>query len=292
MSISAPAVFRAVYERRSFSHAARELGLDSSVVSRRVRGLEERLGVALFFRTTRTVRPTEAGERYYERVAPALDALAEAELEVAGGSSLRGRLRIAAPGALGRHRVAPVARCFAQEHPGVDIHLFFSDRRLDLVAEGIDLAVRVGEPREAGLVVRRLGVSPQVLVAAPSYLRAHAPLDGGTLAALAGHSVVLRMEDGRLLDVRSRLPPALRAQVRLGMACDELDTTVDAVLHGLGLAMLPRWRVEAELATGALEQVDLGLPDFAAPLYAALPAGRQTTRRARAFLEQLVAALQ
>jgi DNA-binding transcriptional LysR family regulator len=280
-------VFRSVFERRSFSAGARALGLDPSAASRRIRALERRLGVALFVRSTRRVAPTEAAEELYDRVSPALDAIAEAELAVSdGGDALRGPVRVAAPGSLGRLRVAPVVHRFARAHPQVRVHLLLSDRRIDLIEDRIDLAVRVGPPRGTSHPTRRIGTSAQWVVAAVEYLAGRPPLEQG----LVGHAVVLRVQDGVLIDVREGQPEEVRRQVPVAFASDDLGAVADAVRAGLGIAVLPRWLVADEVAAGELARLPLGPDRIEAPVFAVLPRGRRTPARVRALLDDLVEA--
>jgi len=290
MSLDELSLFREVYERRSFTGAARALGIDPSVVSRRVRKLENRLAVALFLRSTRSVSPTDAAEDFYRRIAPALDVIEEAELSAtAGGEVLRGPLRVAAPSALGRHRVAPVVHTFCARHPDVEVCLMLSDRRIDLVQEGVDIAIRVGTPRGASLVIRKLGTSAQWLVASPAYLAGMSPIR--TAADLAGHRMVLRIE-GSLIDYRDNLPEPIRASVGVAFVTDDQGANADAVRAGLGIGVLPAWLVSGDVAAGRLVRPRIGTASFAPPVYAVLGAGRQATGRARALLADLVASWQ
>ncbi|MEQ1564157.1 MAG: LysR substrate-binding domain-containing protein [Myxococcota bacterium] len=280
--------FVQVFEQRSFSAAARALAVDPSVVSRRVRALEDRLGVPLLQRSTRRVEPTAAGEDLYERVAPALRALHDAALEVGSGAdALRGRVRVSAPGALGRLRVAPAVFTFVAAHPEVRVDLRLSDTRVDLVQERIDVAIRVGEPRGAGLVTRSLGVSPQVLVASPAYVERRGPV-----RSLDGHDIVLREEGGVTLDDLPTLPGGHpKPSWRVALTTDEVEVAAAAVAAGLGVGILPLWLVREELEQQRLVRVSLPLDPGHVPMYAALPAGRRTPRRVRALLEHLERAL-
>lgn len=279
-------IFVVVYERGSFTAAARSLGLDPSVVSRRIRALERSLRAPLFHRTTRAMTPTDAATAFYERVAPALAEIREARLELGDGiGGLRGVLRVAAPGALGRVRVAPIAHAFAEEHPEVVFDLRFSDRQQDLIRERIDLAIRVGSPSQDGQIVRRLGLSEQWIVAAPRYLERH-PAD----ARLEDHRVLLPVFGGRVLDLRPWLGPAA-TKLDVRMISDDLSSLADAVRAGLGLAGLPRWLVEPDVERGALVRLPLLDREISFPIYAVLVHGRHTSRRAHAFLEALVRAL-
>ncbi|MBX2800436.1 MAG: LysR family transcriptional regulator [Myxococcales bacterium] len=285
--IDALQLFVEVFEKRSFTAAARALGLDPSVVSRRIRRLEDTLGTPLFRRTTRAFDATADGQSFYERVAPALAQIREAELELGSPEGhLRGPLRVAAPAALGRARVAPVAHAFARRHPDVTLELLFSDRRVDLVREGVDLAVRVGTPSDPGQIVRRLGLSEQWVVASAAYLAEH-PLG----ASLAGQKVVLRIEDGQLIDLRAYLAPEQQAGVEVALVTDDLQAVADAVKADLGIAGLPRWLVERDVAAGTLVRLPLGPTDLRIPIYAVLVHGRRATKRTRALVDALSEAL-
>lgn len=282
-------LFCEVYERRSFTAAARTLRLDPSVVSRRVRRLEARLGVALFRRSTRAVSPTDAAEAFYLRVAPALASIKEAELAAStGGAVLRGSVRLAAPAALGKHRVGPIVHRFSAAHPEVTVTLLLSDRRIDLIQERIDIAIRPGDPGGSSQVVRLLGKSPQWVVASAGYLRRHPmPKEGGL--ALEGHKVVLWIQGGEVSDFRSALPEPARSTLGVGFLSDDIGAIADAARAGLGIAVLPSWLVSPDVEAGRLVRLPLGPASIEAPIYAVLPLGRQSTGRARALLEALVA---
>jgi DNA-binding transcriptional LysR family regulator len=270
--------FRAVYERRSFAAAAASLAVDPSVVSRRIRGLEKRLDVALFARNTRTVTPTPPADAFYPRVVEALTTLAEAQSELASWDGvLRGKLRVSAPAELGRIVVGPALHAFLDEHPGVQADLLLGDARIDLLRERIDLALRVGVDPPETAVVRRLGDSPQVVVASPAYLaRNPGP----------GHALVLRSDRGQLIDIREHAPEALRPSLSIRMVTDDLRACYDATVAGVGVSALPLWLARSDLATGRLRE--LGLPRFhGVTTYLELPAGRRTHAVARAFIEAL-----
>ena len=286
-TIDALRLFVEVFDKQSFTAASRASGLDPSVVSRRVRRLEDELGVALFRRTTRAVTPTDAARRFYERVAPALDEIREAELELGSPEGLlRGPLRVSAPGAFGRVRVAPVAHAFAERHPEVTVELRLSDKRVDLVREGIDVAVRVGTPSDPGQVIRRLGHSEQWVVASATYLARH-PIE----RSLAGQSVVLRIEDGSLIDFRRHVAAEDRNQIRVAMVTDDMGAAADAVRAHQGIGGLPRWLVQEDVASGDLVRLPMGPTDLRIPIYAVLVLGRRATQRTRAFVDALADAL-
>ncbi|MEL6348226.1 MAG: LysR family transcriptional regulator [Myxococcota bacterium] len=280
--------FCEVFERRSFSAAARALGIDPSVVSRRIKALENEMNVALFYRSTRAVSATAAADAFYSRIAPALRVIAEAELAVrSGNDQLRGSIRVAAPVALGRARVGPVVHRFCLAHPEVRVELLLADRHIDLLEEGVDLAIRPQEPGMGSLIVRRIAVSEQWVVAAPEYLRSRTPLTTDP-TALAGHSVVLRRTGGSLLDFRAWLPESVRDQIGVSFISDDMGAIADAVIAGLGFGVVPRWLAEPGCEAGLLVRIPIGPQDLKVPVFAVLPAGRRSTARTRALLDALV----
>lgn len=279
--------FLRVVEHGSFARAADGLGVQASAVSRRVAALEAQLGVPLLQRTTRRLSLTTAGQELFERAGPAVAALLEAADEVRrADSALVGPIRVSVPGALGRRRIAPALFAFAQAHPGVQLDLRVSDARLDLVAERIDLAVRIGKPSEPGFVTRTLARSPQRLVVpvglvgllegAVGLLEGAAPME-----ALGRLPRVVRREGGQLID----LPGAERAPV---MVCDDVETVAAAVVAGLGFAVLPEWLARS---LEGVRVLDVALPVGDGLLVAVLPAGRRPPRRVRALVEFLVGAV-
>jgi DNA-binding transcriptional LysR family regulator len=269
--------FLRVVEHGSFARAAEGLGVQASAVSRRVAALEAQLGVPLLQRTTRRLSLTTAGQELLERAGPAVASLLEAADEVRrADSALVGPIRVAVPGALGRRRIAPALFAFAKAHPGVQLDLRVSDTRLDLVADRIDLAVRIGKQSEPGMVTRVLARSPQRLVAPVGLLGL---LEGAAgLAALGRLPRVVRREGGQLLD----LPGAERAPV---MVCDDVETVAAAVVAGLGFAVLPEWLARSLEGVRVLE-VEVPVGDGV--VVAVLPAGRRPPRRVRALVEFLV----
>ncbi len=174
-------IFTRVVERGSLSRAARDLGITQPTVSKALSALERSLSTQLVLRTTRTLAVTDAGRRYYERARQALGTLEDARAEIAETTAPAGTLRVHAPVVLGEFILAPAAVAFQQAHPRVRFHLTFLDQFVDLVAEGADLAIRLGTVTDASLVYRRLGTMRRVLVASPALLAARGvpkePLD-------------------------------------------------------------------------------------------------------------------
>lgn len=251
MDLNRIALFLAVYRARSFSVAARERGLAPSSAARAVAALEEELGVRLFQRTTRRVAPTEAGTRFARRVAPLVeDVIAVAE--DAGETERRpsGRVRATASVALGQIALAPRLPAFFARYPDVSLELILSDRPLDLLADGLDIAVRHGPLPDSGFIARRIASAHYRLVAAPAYLK--------TLPRLATPDDLAR---ARLLNFA--FPAFAQWRFQRGRARRVLDiapvlaaTNASALLAatraGLGVALLADWTVAADLASGAL----------------------------------------
>jgi DNA-binding transcriptional LysR family regulator len=272
--------FLRVVEHGSFARAAEGLGVQASAVSRRVAALEDLLGAPLLLRTTRRLSLTAAGQELAERAGPAVIALIEAADEVRrADTALTGPIRLSVPGVLGRRRIVPALFEFARAHPGVLLDLRVSDARIDLVAERIDLAVRVGKPTEPGFVTKVLARSPQRLVAPLGLVEAlAAPLD---VAAVGRLPRIARREGGQVID----LPDAARPPV---MICDDVETVAAAVVAGLGLAMLPDWLAQTLPKVRLLE---MPFPVMEGQIVAVLPAGRRPPRRVRALLDFLSGAL-
>src|SRR5216684_255151 len=176
-------------ETGSFSRVARELGVSQPSISRMVASLEARLGVKLLLRTTRHVTLTEAGRVFLERAQQILSDLDDAENAARGMDSLRGTLRVALSGAFGTREVIPRLPSFAAQHPKLRIELLMSDRTEDLIAEGADMALRLGPLADSGFGVRLLGKAPRLVIAAPAYLEKRGTPK--TPAELSSHDCIL-----------------------------------------------------------------------------------------------------
>ena len=282
--------FVAVATRGSMTAAAQAEGVAPAVIGRRIDALEERLGVKLMVRTTRRLTLTHEGSAFLEDCGRVLADLASAEASVsAGGVKASGHVRITAPGGFGRRHVAPLVPGFLAQHPEVSISRTLSDRVIDLVNEGYDCAVRVGDLPDSSLISVRLADNRRLCVAAPAYLaRAGVPqhplelMRGGheclTLSSEASQSRGWAFTiDGTVQHLR---PPG------------RLDCTDGQVLHawclaGLGLAWRSTWEVEADLAAGRLASV---LDAHAAPpngIYAVLPHVRHLPLRVRLWIDFL-----
>ena len=259
--LEAWAIFAAVVEHRSFSAAAQAIGVNKATVSKAIARLESRLGQSLFHRTSRRLALTEAGKPLAEHARRLLDqALAAEEAARDGAAGLAGRIRVAAPLGFGVANVAPLIAGFLRDHPDVEIDLQLSDARVDIVAEGFDVALRIADLADSSLRARRLGDIRSHLVAAPAYLARHgAPAHPADLSRhrLFGYTNVAgpwRFRDaaGEEVVVAARGPLATNAG----------EAILPALLAGLGVARLPGFIVGPHLVTGALVEL---LPDWPAP---------------------------
>jgi DNA-binding transcriptional LysR family regulator len=281
---AAMSAFVRVVESGSFSAAARQLRLGQPAISKTIAALEARLGVRLLLRSTRGLTPTEAGLRYYERAKASLEEADEAELAARGsGRGLGGVLRVSAATTFARLHVVPRLGTFLDAHPELSIDLVLDDRTIDLVEEGIDVALRMGDLPDSAATARRLGSSPRSVVASPAYLarkgRPSSPAD------LAGHEVVAytqgRFGTWTFQKGSAEISVAVSGRVRVSSA----EGTRAAVLAGLGITIASEWMFAPELASGAAERL---LPDWALPavdLWALFPTGRLASSKARAFAD-------
>jgi DNA-binding transcriptional LysR family regulator len=280
--------FVSVANRGSLTAAAQAEGVAPAVIGRRIDALEERLGVKLLLRTTRRISLTHEGSAFLEHAQRILSDLANAEASVGeGGVKASGHLRITAPAGFGRRHVAPLVPRFQSLHPEVSVSLNLSDRVVDLVNEGFDCAVRVGDLPDSSLVSVRLADNRRLCVAAPAYLkRAGTPAHPSELLrhrclSLSSDASQLRgwafTIDGQVTHVRPGGP----------LDCNDGQVLHDWCLQGLGIAWRSTWEVAREVATGRLVAV---LEDFAAPpngVYAVIVQRKHLPLRVRLWIDYL-----
>jgi len=277
-------------ETGSFSRVAREFGVSQPSVSRMVANLEARLGVKLLLRTTRQVSTTDAGAALLERARHVLGELDDAMDAARGVDSLGGALRVAMPGAFGTREVIPRLPGFLAQHPQLRIELLISDRTDDLVAEGVEMALRLGHLPDPGFGARRLATASRFAVAAPAYLaqRGHPR----TLADLSGHDCIVGPGfSGRSgwSFRRSGAVTSLTVEGRVKVASAE--GVIACVKAGLGIAVASQWMCRAELATGELVPI---LHDYQldpVEVHAVYPGGRRPSIKVRAFSDYLAVQL-
>ncbi|WP_426390687.1 LysR substrate-binding domain-containing protein [Variovorax sp. R-27] len=282
--------FVAAAEAGSFALAAQRLHVTRSAVAKSIARLEARLNTRLFLRTTRSQSLTEEGHGYYERCRRVLAELEAAEAVTdAARSTASGLVRLSMPAMLGRLKVGPLLLALARRHPQLSLELSFNDRRVDLVEEGLDLAIRSGELADsAELAARPVGMQWMALCASPAYLHEHghpANIDDlkepheAVLYARDGQISSWRFHDteGRLVDVT--LPSRLR--------CDSAEVLLEAAIGGMGLARLPAWLAADALAAGTLVRVFDEPRPFGFALHVIRPRSRYLPLKTRVVIDWL-----
>jgi DNA-binding transcriptional LysR family regulator len=271
----------------SFAGAARLIGASPSAVSKSVARLEQRLGVRLLQRSTRTLSPTSDGAAYYEHVAPHLLAIEEAGDVVQAHGNVRGALRVTVPTTFGRPLISAWAGSFLEHYPDIKLDLSVTDRRVDLIREGFDLAVRIGELEDTNLIGRSLGVLRYVLGASPAYLqRRGIPQSVNDLKrhACLRHLLAGRPQPFTFADGARIVPDG-------PFDSDDAQSLIEAAVKGVGIMQFMRLAIEDELAAGRLNIVLPDIPMFTTPIHVLHPFGRRLPLRARLFIDFLVEAL-
>lgn len=286
----AMALFVRIVKSRSFTQAANELAIPRATATLGIQQLENRLGVRLLERTTRQVRPTVEGQAFFERCLNLLAELEEAEATLSPvASNPRGVLRVELHGTHASHIVLPRIDEFRALYPRLELIVTSGDRRVDLVGEGIDCAVRGGVPGDSTLVARRLAVLPQVICASPGYLARMGVPDKPE--ALNHHHAVRFVSGHAAPD--SKLDLVVDGQIvsfdtQGWLTVNDAENYVVGGLRGCGLIQLPRFHVEAALERGELIEVlsDWEKPDL--PIHVVYPHRRQLSPRVRVFIDWLV----
>ncbi|ATQ57707.1 LysR family transcriptional regulator [Paracoccus yeei] len=287
--LSGVTVFVQVAETRSFVAAGRMLGISASAIGKSVARLEQRLGVRLFHRSTRSVALTAEGALFLERCRRILAELEAAELELSQASAApRGRLRVSLP--LVSSLVLPVLGDFMQAYPEVELDLDFTDRMVDVIEEGFDAVIRTGEPADSRLSARRLGRFRRHLVASPDYLaRRGVPQ---TPADLTGHSCLhYRFPNSGKLetwDIR-RHDGEPELHLPTSMICNNIETRMCFALQGLGIAFLPDFAIHPQLADGRLVPVLTDHLESTGVFHVLWPASRHPSPKVRALVDFLCA---
>lgn len=276
----------------SFAAVASQLGVARSVVTRQIAALEAHLGVKLMARTTRRLTLTSAGAAYLAQCRTILDLVDTAEADLMEARlTPRGRLRIGLPLSFGLTRIAPLLPAFLQRYPDIDLAIDFTDRRLDLLDEGIDLSIRIAARLAPGDVARKLGESRLLTVAAPDYLARHGhPAHPAELSAhrCLGYSPKANNPSWSFrIDGRAQsIYPPFRLQANNG------DALREAATQGLGLTVLPDFIVADALARGALVTVLEAFEPAPLGIYALLPGNRYLPQRVRVLLDFFAAQLE
>ena len=281
-------VFCNVARRSSFSGAATELGISPAYVSQRVSALESALGAALFHRTTRRVVITQAGETAYAWARRVLEAADSLHQEVTGSKkSLSGVLRVSTSLRLGRNHVSQILALLSKRYSELEIWLELVDRRVDLLAEGFDVDIRMGEVDEPHLVAHQIATNARVLCAAPSYLKRRGQPQ--SLAELARHDCLLYRERHQTFGVWRMQGPHGAESVKVAgpMGSNHSDIVRNWTLDGRGITLLASWDVAAELREGSVRRV---LPGYHQPadVWAVTPARLDNSVKLRVCVEFLV----
>lgn len=278
-------IFALVVATGSLSAAGRERGLSPAAVSKRLRALEENLGARLLQRTTRKISLTEAGQSYFERIEALLVGMEEAEAAAVRRTEfVRGVLKVSAPTSFGRMHIAPHINDFMNDHPDLKVNLQLSDAFVDIVGEGYDLAIRIGELDDSSLVAHKLAAVRRILCASPDYLAANGI--PSHLADLADHTCLpphnndtWRLEGPEGLVIWHPTGP---------LRSNSSEVIREAVISGAGIALRSTWDVGPELVSGKLVQV---LPAFEGSrnigIHAVFASRRFVPAKVRAFIDFL-----
>ncbi len=288
--LEAMRLFVRVVETGSFSAVAREANIGQPAVSKQIAALETYLRAQLLHRSSRSLGLTESGLIYYEAALRVLTDLDDVEQAVGRGATQpAGLLRVALSAGFGRLVVVPLLASFHARYPDIVTDLIVSDRYVDLVEEGIDVAIRLGDLDDSSVIARRVGVSPRMTVATPAYLeRTGAPatpfdLDRHACIAFTFHRQrrdwVFAGPDG---PIRHTPKGPLRA--------NDAENIRAAVLADIGIAQAPRWLFAAELVNGAVREILPGFPAERPPIHAVYPPGRKPASRVRVFIDHIAEA--
>ena len=288
-SLNGFVVFVQVAETRSFVAAGRLLGVSASAVGKSIARLEEKLGVRLFHRSTRSITLTAEGSLFLARSRRILAEIEAAELELSQTSAVpRGRLRVSLP--LVSSLVLPVLGEFMRKYPEIELDLDFTDRMVDVIEEGFDAVVRTGDPVDSRLTARRLGTFRFLVVAAPDYLTQRGipqiPVD------LMQHTCLHYRfpNSGKLEPWALRLPPGEpELPLPTSMICNNIETRVCFALQGLGIAYLPDFSIREQLAEGQLQPILTDYVERSGVFYVLWPASKHPSPKVRALVDFLCA---
>lgn len=280
-------VFAKVVAAGSLSAAARDLGVSTAVVSRRLAALEARLGVRLVNRTTRRLSLTDEGASYHEACARILAEVADADAAAAAQRvEPQGLLKVALPASFGHKHIAPLVPPFAARYPKIELLFSLSDRTVNVIAEGYDVAVRIGELEDSSLAARKLAPNRRVVCASPQYLARHAA--PRVPADLQDHNCLTTTD--LQMNWEYKGPDGKRGVVRIAgrYACDNWEVLREWALAGLGVALKSTWDVRRQLGEGSLVAL---LPGYTfgadVSIYAVYPHRRHLPAKTRVFIDYL-----
>lgn len=282
------AVFRRVVEAKNFSAVARETNMSQSTVSKHIAALEERLGTKLLNRSTRSLKLTEAGKEYYHHCIRILNDFQEAEASVGKGKiKPTGNLRITTSAAFGRTFILPNLGEFLARYPEINVDLLFNDDYMDLVKEGIDLAIRIGPLADSNLIARKIGSGPRVVVAGGDYLVKHGrpkkPAD------LVKHDCLLyslqKSPDRWYFNSLQEGEESVRVSGRLKASSP--DAICEATLNGLGISVLCEWYARQHIRSGKLKMILQDYKPTAYDIHAVYPERKFVPQKVKRMIEFL-----
>jgi len=280
--------FVSVVDQGGFTDAARKLGMSKSAVSKHVSALEARLGARLLNRTTRRVNPTEIGLAYYDRATGVLSQAHEAdEMVSAMQGDPRGSLRVSVPVTFGVSQISGLLGDFLSEYPDLSVNVTLDDRFVELVAEGYDVAIRIGQLEDSSLRARKLAESSAFIVASPDYVKKHG--NPARIEDLSGHELLhySNLSTGNFWRLRTRSGEERHVRVGGRLTANNGDTLMRAAESGLGIALLPAFILGPALKRGSLVEVLSEVQLDPVGVFAVYPPGRFTRPKLRAFIDFL-----
>lgn len=278
--------FVRVVETGSFSSVAKEENTTQATISKRVAALESELGARLLVRGSRVHQLTETGQSYYERVVNILAEIEEAESEARSLTTTpRGKLRVTVPTMFGSLYVAPVISEFLATHPEIHLDLKFSERMLDLVEEGIDVAIRLGDLKDSSMIARRLGYDDLILVASPAYLKKH-PIPQHPQDLKEHNCLVYTLSEKGTVWSFTNQPADSSVHATGNFQCDTGFGLMELLLANAGIAFMPAWSVASYIESGQLVHI---LKDYYRryPINAVYPQNRYIPLKTKCFLDYM-----
>jgi DNA-binding transcriptional LysR family regulator len=283
--------FATVVDQGGFTDAAKKMGISKSAVSKHVSALEARLGARLLNRTTRRVSPTEIGLAYYDRARRVLNDAGEADALVTSMQTApSGLLRISVATDFGVNHLSPVLGEFLQEYPGITVNMVLNNRYVELISEGFDMAVRIGELEDSTLRARKLAETTKKMIAAPSYFAQFGRPE--KIDDLNEHKLLHYSTQANSAVWKITAPSGEKRQVRTSgwLTVNDGQSLLNACISGLGIAYLPAFLYADAMRKGLVEEAIPGLPIEVQGIYAVYPPGRFTQPKVRAFIDFLVEA--
>lgn len=286
-TLESMSIFVRVVERGSFSAVARELGLSQPTISKHISALETRLGGRLFARSTRQLSMTDEGKRYYQHCRAILACVENAEHTFhAGQERIAGSLRIGSSGSFGRVQIASRLHGFLALYPEVSVDMQLSDENVDLLSAGIDVAVRIGELKDSGLLARKIGLTRRCVFAAPSYLERHGV--PATPNDLARHNCLVFNQLEHFASWRFEHNGRWHSvQVSGNVRSNNSEAIRQMVLSGLGVSLSPSWLFRQDLSEGRVVAILESYVPASLPIHAVTLPDRRQSARVRAFTDYL-----